>query len=226
MPLPWPTFSTWHRIAEGDRLALSDVLAELLAHGALLGEHGRERELYLLAREYQPELAEYLAPLHLQLIGDPDRPIFFVRPLPADCGLTARFNKAETLLLLTLWRMYHDTRLEQATPSVFVTANDLWQRLKVYFEHIEPPTAAHLREMLSKFRFRRFVRVQWNEESGLFGDTQVEILPTLAHAIPFQDTAAWEQHAATFLPPPAAVPGAAETPAAAVETNIEKEALS
>ncbi|MBS0660683.1 MAG: DUF4194 domain-containing protein [Verrucomicrobia bacterium] len=212
MPLPWPTFTTWSRIAEGDRLALSDVLAELLAHGALLGEQGRERELYLLAREYQVELTEYLAPLHLLLVSDPDRPIFFLRPMPADCGLTARFNKAETLLLLTLWRMYHDARLELAAPAVLVTANDIWQRLKVYFEHIEPPTAAHLREMLSKFRFRRLVRVQWNEEAGYFGDTQVEILPTLAHTIPFQDLTAWEQHTATFLPPaPVAAEAGAET---------------
>lgn len=214
MPLPWPTFSTWQRIAEGDRLAVSDVLAELLAHGALLGEQGRERELYLLAREYQAELTEYLAPLHLLLVADPDRPIYFLRPLPADCGLTARFNKAETLLLLTLWRMYHDARLELTAPTVIVTANDIWQRLKVYFEHIEPPTAAHLREMLSKLRFRRLVRLQWNEDNGSFGDTQVEILPTLAHTIPFQDATAWEQHAASFLP---SEPAAAE---------VEKEALT
>lgn len=200
MPLPWPTFSTWHRIAEGDRLALSDVLAELLAHGALLGESGRERELYLLAREYQPELSEYLAPLHLQLLADSDRPIFFVRPLPADCGLMARFNKAETLLLLTLWRMYHDVRLEHSVPTVIVTANDIWGKLRLFFEHIEPPTAAHLREMLVRLRFRRLVRVQWNDDSGAFGDTQIEILPTLAHTIPFQDVAAWEQQSATFLP--------------------------
>ena len=61
MSLPWPTFSTWNRIQEPDRAALSDILAELLAHGALIGEAGRDRELYLLAREYQRELqAHYL----------------------------------------------------------------------------------------------------------------------------------------------------------------------
>ena len=58
MPLPWPTFTTWTRIREEDRAALSNVLAELLAHGALIGEAGRDRELYLLAREYEPEIRQ------------------------------------------------------------------------------------------------------------------------------------------------------------------------
>jgi hypothetical protein len=56
MPLPWPTFTTWTRIREEDRAALSDVLAELLAHGALIGDAGRDRELYLLAREMEESI--------------------------------------------------------------------------------------------------------------------------------------------------------------------------
>ena len=146
MPLPWPTFTTWTRIREEDRAALSDMLAELLAHGALIGDAGRDRELYLLAREYEPELREYLAPLHLLLVPDSDRPIFLLRPVPGDCGLLARFNKAETLLVLTLWRIYHDARMEQAVEAVVLTANDIWQRLKLYFEKIELPTPAQLRD--------------------------------------------------------------------------------
>ena len=58
MALPWPTFETWNRIREDDRAALSDVLTELLAHGALIGGAGRDHELYLLAREYQRELTD------------------------------------------------------------------------------------------------------------------------------------------------------------------------
>lgn len=203
MALPWPTFATWNRIREEDRAAVSDVLAELLAHGALLGETGRDRELFLLAREYQPELAEYLAPLHLELFADPDKPIFYVRPVLSDCGLMARFNKAETLLVLTLWRLYHDARMEAVTETVIVSANDLWQRLKLYFETIAPPTEAQLREMLGRLRNRRLVRVQWAEDSARFGESQIEILPTLARVIPFEDTAAWEQQAALYHQPSA-----------------------
>jgi len=201
MPLPWPTFTTWNRIRDTDRAALSAVLTELLAHGALIGDAGRDRELYLLAREYQPELGEYLAPLHLMLVPDADRPVFLVRPVAGDCGLLARFNKAETLLVLTLWRVYHDARMEQTVESVVVTANDIWQRLGLYFKQMDLPTSAHLREILGKLRNRRLVRVQWHEETSQFGESQVEILPTLAQVIPFEDASAWEQQVALYQQP-------------------------
>jgi hypothetical protein len=201
MSLPWPTFTTWNRIQEPDRAAVSEILAELLAHGALIGDTGRDHELYLLAREYQRELGEYLAPLHLELLPDPDRPIFQLRPVPGDCALMARFNKAETLLVLTLWRMYHDARMDKVEASVVVTANDPWERLRLYFENIAPPTEAQLREMLGKLRQRRLVRVQWHEDPARFGESQVEILHTLPRVIPFETAAAWEQQAALYQAP-------------------------
>lgn len=198
MPLPWPSF--WQHIQPDDRSALSEVLTELLAHGALLGETGRDRELYLLAGEYHREIGEYLAPLHLELLPDPDRPILQVRPVPGDCGLMARFNKAETLLVLTLWRLYHDARMETVRETVVVTANDIWQRLRLYFETVTPPTEAQLREMLGRLRGRRLVRLQWHEDSARFGESQIEILPTLPRVIPFADTTAWEQQTALYQP--------------------------
>lgn len=201
MALPWPTFTTWHRIQETDRAAISDILAELLAHGALIGETGRDRELYLLAREFQPELGEYLAPLHLELLPDPDRPILQLRPVPGDCALMARFNKAETLLVLTLWRMYHDARMENVVSAVVVSANDIWEKFRLYFENVTPPTEAQLREMLGKLRSRRLVRLQWSEDAARFGESQVEILPTLPRVIPFENAAAWQQQAALYQSP-------------------------
>ncbi|MCP5518510.1 MAG: DUF4194 domain-containing protein [Verrucomicrobiales bacterium] len=199
MPLPWPSF--WQHIRVEDRPAISDVLTELLAHGALIGDAGRDRELFLLAREHQQELGEYFAPLHLILLVDPDRPILQLRPVPGDCGLLARFNKAETLLVLTLWRLYHDTRLERPVETVVVTANDIWHRLKLYFEHIEPPREAQLREMLIALRRRRLVRLQWHEEAAHFGESQIEILPTLPRTIPFENAAAWEEQSALYQAP-------------------------
>jgi len=198
MALPWPTFSTWQRIQESDRAAISEILSDLLAHGALIGETGRDRELYLLAREYQREIAEYLAPLDLELLPDPDRPIFQLRPVPGDCALMARFNKAETLLVLTLWRMYHDARLENVVAVVVVTANDIWEKLRLYFENIVPPTEAQLRDMLGKLRSRRLIRIQWNEDVARFGESQIEILPTLPRVIPFEDASAWQQQASLY----------------------------
>jgi hypothetical protein len=201
MPLPWPTFSTWSRIREDDRAALGEVLTELLAHGALLGDAGRDREWYLLAREYEPELAEYLAPLQLELLADPDRPLLQLRPVPGDCGLIERFTKAETLILLTLWRLHHDALMERPVASVVVTANDLWDRLRLYFETLEPPREAQLREVLGKLRHRRLVRLQWHEDADRFGESQIEILPTLPRVLPFADAAAWEQQAALYQSP-------------------------
>ncbi len=201
MSLPWPTFATWNRIQESDRAALSEILAELLSHGALIGETGRDRELYLLAREYQHELSDYLAPLHLELLPDPDRPIFQLRPVPADCALMARFSKAETLLVLVLWRIYHDARMDNAVASVVVSANDIWERLRLYFENITPPTEAQLREMLGKLRNRRLVRLQWHEDAARFGESQVEILHTLPRVIPFENAVAWQQQAGLYHAP-------------------------
>ena len=207
MPLPWPSF--WQHIREEDRAALSDILSDLLAHGALIGDAGRNHELYLLAREFQREIGEYLAPLHLELVPDPDRPIFQLRPVPADCRLMARFNKAETLVVLTLWRLYHDARMENVSDLVVVPVNLLWQRLRLYFETVAPPTEAQLREMLGKLRHRRWVRVKWEDDPARFGDTQVEILPTLQRAIPFENAAAWEQQAALYSAPASASPDSA-----------------
>lgn len=200
MPLPWPSF--WQHIREEDRTALADLLADLLVHGAILGDQGRDRELYHLAREYQRELSEYLAPLRLVLESDPDRPIYWLRPIAGECGLMARFNKAETLLVLTLWRMYYDARMEGLSEAVVVTANEIWHRLRLYFERLIPPTEAHLREMLGRLRHRRLIRVQWHEDTARFGESQIEILPTLSRVIPFENLAAWEQQAAGHHPPP------------------------
>lgn len=191
MSLPWPSY--WQHIRVEDRGALSEILTELLSHGALLGDGGRDRELYLLAREYQRELGEYLAPLNLELAADPDRPLFQVRPVPGDCGLIARFSKAETLLVLTLWRMHHDARMETAVETVVVTADQIWERLRLYFENVILPTEAQFRDMLNKLRQRRLVRLRWSGENERFGDSQVEILPTLPRVIPFEDAAAWTQ---------------------------------
>ena len=199
MPLPWPSF--WSHIRPEDRPAISDILTELLAHGALLGEAGRDRELYLLAREYQRELGEYLAPLHLDLMPDPDRPLFQLRPVPGDCGLIMRFNKAETLVVLTLWRMYHDALMASPVATVVVSANDIWQRLRLYFEGVDLPKEAQMREILTRLRHRRLVRLQWHDDPDLFGESQVEILPTLPRVIPFESAAAWEEQAQLYQQP-------------------------
>ena len=91
--------------------------------------------------------------------------------------------------------------MESATETVIISANDLWQRLKLYFETITPPTEAQLREMLGRLRNRRLVRLQWADDAARFGESQIEILPTLTRVIPFEDVAAWEQQADLYRQP-------------------------
>ncbi|MBX3745950.1 MAG: DUF4194 domain-containing protein [Verrucomicrobiae bacterium] len=190
MNLPWPSF--WQHIPEPDRPALSEALTELLSKGVLLGDDGRAREIFLTAREHLRDLAEYLAPLHLDLWSDPDRSFLQARPVSGECGLTAKFNKAETLLVLVLWRLYHETRMERAVETVVVSANDVYQALRLTFEHLEPPTETHLDRMLARLHSRRLIRFQRHDDPQRFGESSVEILPTLPRVIPFESLDAWE----------------------------------
>ena len=194
--LPWPSF--WQHMPEPDRGAVRDILTELLGTGVLLGQEGRGRTLYLLAREYRAELAEYLAPLQLELIEDLEHSILQARPVPGECGLTAKFTKAETLLVLTLWRIYDDARLQQFSEAVLTTVNGIFQQWRTFFEQIEPPSEAQMERILGKLRRLRLVRLQARTEVEALGDLQVEILPTLAQIIPFENAAAWEQQAAIY----------------------------
>ncbi len=190
----WPKF--WEHIPEKDRASIRAIVAEVLSTGVLFGEMGRERELFLVAREYQAELAEYLSVAGLELFADPDRAIFQARPIPGECGLLARFSKDETLVALTLWRIYDEMRMEQTSEAIVITANDLDARLKLYFETVIPPTETHLERMLTKFRQRRFIRFQ--KDDLKLGESRIEILPTLARAIPFDTAADWAEHVNLF----------------------------
>lgn len=196
---PWPTF--WEHIPEADRDVLCDVLTELLATGVLLGTEGRGRSQYLTARDYRKEIAEYLAPLRLDLVEDAENAILQARPVAGECGLTARFSKAESLLLLVLWRIYDEVRMNQITPVVLTTAGGVFDKWRLLFERIEPPTESQLDRILSRFRRLRLIRLQPRNEVDQFSDLNVEILPTLPRVIPFEDDAAWEQQASIYREP-------------------------
>lgn len=185
---------------ESDRPLLRECIAELLKTGALLGDEGTARELYLLARDqYFHELGEYFAVLNIELVSDAERPILQARPVPGECELVATFTKDETLVVLTLWRIYDEAHAEKPTEAVVLTANDVWLRLRLFFDNIEPPTESNLDRMLVKLRRKRLIRYQRNAEAGRFGESLVEILPTLSRVIPFSGSSssleAWEAQA-------------------------------
>ena len=60
------------------------------------------------------------------------------------------------------------------------------------------PSSCTNLKLLPELRNRRLVRVQWHEETSQFGESQVEILPTLRNVIPFDSPAAWEQQTAEY----------------------------
>jgi hypothetical protein len=199
----WPAF--WAHIPDDDRPAMREILSDLLATGVLFGDAGRERELYQTARKYEQELADYFSPLSVAVFQDPDRPILQARPISGECSLIARLTKDETLVVLTLWRIYDDAIMERPTTVVTLSADDLFAKLRLYFEHIEPPTHTHLERILGKLRSRRLIRFQADDEQ--FGESRLEILPTLARAIPFERPEEWAQSAALFQQPAAGSSG-------------------
>lgn len=190
MSLPWPQH--WNHIPEEDREALSEILTRLLSNGAIIGDEGRERTLYLLARnDLEPEIASHFAPLGLEVFLDPDAPIIQLRPVGSACGLSGRFNKAETLVLLTLWRCYYDIRMESVSHGVFLTVKELWEKLKVFFEDIQLPNEGQLKLILRRLKQHRLIRTQGGSDTETFDEVSLEILPTLQRAIPFEDGTAW-----------------------------------
>lgn len=74
MSASWPTF--WEHIPETDRTALREVIAQLLKTGVVLGNSGRDLQLFRLAQDYQKEVTEYLSVLSLELSWTQPSPFF------------------------------------------------------------------------------------------------------------------------------------------------------
>ena len=195
----WPRF--WSDVPESDRAPMREVLAELLGRGVLLGDEGGGRDLFLLARDhYRTHLEDYLAPLALELIVDDEHSILQARPHTESCLLLGRFDKDETLVLLALWRLYDDERGNGLQEAVVITVDGLWAALKVYFDKIEPPEKSHIETLLARFRRHRLIRTAKPEGMTQLGEMQIEILPSLARAIPFESIEAWQSRVDTYQP--------------------------
>ena len=195
----WPRF--WSDVPESDRAPMREVLAELLGRGVLLGDEGGGRDLFLLARDhYRTHLEDYLAPLALELIVDDEHSILQARPRTESCLLLGRFDKDETLVLLALWRLYDDERGNGLQEAVVITVDGLWAALKVYFDKIEPPEKSHIETLLARLRRHRLIRTAKPEGMTQLGEMQIEILPSLARAIPFESIEAWQSRVDTYQP--------------------------
>lgn len=207
----WPSF--WPDVPEEDRAPIRDVLAELLSRGVLLGSEGSGRELFLLIRDhYQGHIADYLAPLGLDLIVDDDAPLLQARPRSEACQLLASFSRDETLVLLTLWRVWDDARNSGTADTVILTVDELWQQLRVFFDRIEPPEKTQIEAVLTKLRRHRLVRTARPDGMTQPGELQIEILPSLARVIPFDDIESWLQRVDLCQPEADKPQPAADTP--------------
>lgn len=188
----WPSF--WSAVPDEDRAPIRDVLAELLGRGVILGSEGSGRELFLLIRDhYQSHLADYLAPLGLELIVDDDAMLLQARPRTEACQLLGTFTRDETLALLALWRIWDDEQASRTTAAVIISVDDLWGKLRVFFDRIDPPEKTQIDSILTKLRRHRLVRTHKPEGMTQPGEMQIEILPSLARVIPFDDLEAWLQ---------------------------------
>ena len=192
--LAWPSF--WAEVPEHDRAPLREVIAELLGCGVIFGDEGSGRDLYLLVRDaYRQQVQDYLSLLGLELIVDSEPPLLQARPVPEECGLLETFTKAETLVVLALWRVFDEARNQSNQPAVLLTLNDLWTRWQVYFDRIDPPGGPALREVLLHLRRRKLIRFQDTGDD----DATIEVLPSLPRVIPFESLAAWLERAALYV---------------------------
>jgi len=208
----WPSF--WADVPLEERAPMRDILAELLGRGVLLGDTGSGRELFLLARDHHRfHLEDYLAPLGLELIIDDEALLLQARPRAESCQLLGSFTKDETLVLLTLWRVWDEAQTSGANAATLLRLDDLWEKLRVFFDRIEPPEKSQIESALTRLKRHRLVRTQKPENAETAGDLLIEILPSLSRAIPFDTIEQWQERVDLASPRPAEpAPLPAETP--------------
>jgi hypothetical protein len=143
---------------------------------------------------------DYLAPLALELIVDEDHSLLQARPRTESCLLLGRFDKDESLVLLTLWRLYDDEISTGSQEAVIVTVDQLWAALKIHFDQILTPEKSQIEACLARLRRHRLIRTLKPEGMTQAGELQIEVLPSLARVIPFEDLAAWQARVDTFQP--------------------------
>jgi len=81
-----------------------------------------------------------------------------------------------------------------------VTVDQLWAALKVYFDKITTPEKSQIEACLARLRRHRLIRTLKPEGMTQAGEMQIEILPSLARVIPFDDLAAWQQRVELHQP--------------------------
>ena len=194
------------RLAEADRIHLSEALQALLAHGSILGLEPDQSELYKWCRQNTEWVREIAALIGLAIYMEHESRM--VQAIPQKSSLTLHLKQDATLVLLALWYEFDTQIREQGATHVSLTVEQLNRLLK---EKLLPdlksqPSAGRLREILAQARRSNLVRVALSEP---FETSRIQILPTLKKVIQFSDLEEWAKTADLHRNPASA--GAAET---------------
>lgn len=195
--IDWPKYL--EHIPEKDRQLFKESLAALLSAGSML--RSEAQDAYDLVRSsYFAEIEAFLSVLDIDLVPDDDSALIQARPKEA-CLLTAQFTKAETLIVLSLWRIYYEANLEGQADEVIITIDDLHRKLKeVYFPDVQPPAFTQCESILRTLQ--RYNLVHYRREDRNPDSSELQILRTIRRIIPFAGLDEWNKQASLFAANP------------------------
>ena len=191
--MDWPPYL--NHVPEKDRQLFKESVAALLSSGSILRSDAQDA--YDLARSaYFQEIEAFLSVLDIDLIPDDDSALLQARPKEA-CLLTARFSKAETLIVLSLWRIYYEAALDGQADEVIITIDDLHRKLKeVYFPDVQPPAFTQCEAALKSLQRLNLVRYKRDDRNP--DASEVQVLRTIRRIIPFASLEEWNKQATLF----------------------------
>ena len=187
-----PSLGSLLRLPDPDRLRLSEVLQELLAHGSILGLEPGRAELYEWCRQNSEWVREAAALIGLAIYSEHESRL--VQAIPQRASLTLNLKQDATIVLLALWYEFDTQVREQGATQVSLTIRQLNQLLK---EKLLPdlksqPSAGRLREILVQARRFNLLRVDFVDP---FDTSRIEVLPTLKKVIQFNAIEEWTRTA-------------------------------
>jgi hypothetical protein len=191
-PSQSPPSGSLIRLPDADRLRLSEVLQELLAHGSILGLEPGRAELYEWCRLNPEWVREAAAIIGLTIYSEHESRL--VQAIPQRSSLTLNLKQDATIVMLALWYEFDTQVREYGATQVSLTVRQLNQLLKEKLlpELRSQPSAGRLKEILVQARRFNLLRVDFVDP---FDASRIEIFPTLKKVIQFNDIEEWTRTA-------------------------------
>jgi hypothetical protein len=187
-----PPSNTLLQLTDADRLRLSEVLQELLAHGSILGLKPGQADLYEWCRLNPDWLREAAALVGLAVYSEHESRL--VQAIPQKSSLMLNLKQDATLVLLALWYEFDTQVRDHGATEVRLTVEQLNQLLK---EKLLPdlksqPSAGRMRKILLLARRFNLVEVEFDET---FEKSGIEVMPTLKKVLQFNGIEDWNKTA-------------------------------